>query len=94
MIANRTKWIAHGRTITVEAPGCEYPLSTMSELLPEDEAFQKCKLMAAAPELMESLCILLRTCQDAARHGWKPCEIDAIQFAVVGAQSAIKKATM
>jgi len=46
----------------------------------------------AAPDLNSALSELLRTCQDAARHGWTDAEKEAIQWAAVEAQAALAKA--
>ena len=58
----------------------------------EDEKCANAQLIAAAPDLLSSLSLLLRTCQDAHRHGWVKSEREAIQFAAVEAQAAIAKA--
>ena len=58
----------------------------------QENSRSNARLIAAAPDLRTSLGALLRTCQDAARHGWNQTERDAIHWACVDAQAAIAKA--
>ena len=81
-VVEPAQWMGHEHGGPIEADGGQH----------EDTQAANARLIAAAPDLLAALSILLRTCQDASRHAWNRTEIDAIQWAAVDAQAAIAKA--
>src|SRR3990167_5570086 len=52
-------WIAHGAVINHEGEGVEFPIATMTSLLPTGERNANARLIAAAPELLAVLTNIL-----------------------------------
>ena len=82
-------WTAHGTIVNKEGEDYEYPIAGMIGQVPDDEAYANARLIAASPDLLEALKVLIHDIE-----AWeKRTGIVQMGTAVSNAFAAIAKAT-